>query len=101
MAGISIVSCDRCHAEISTDREACPHCGAKVPEPSALVSLKAERDALKLKIAQQEKALKEEIEDLKAKASSAVADKVNAKEEIEDLKAKASSAVADKVNAAK
>lgn len=52
---ISFVPCVGCHAEISSDREACPHCNTPIPELGDSSKLRTENARLKALIAEQDK----------------------------------------------
>lgn len=67
----TIVPCTNCHAEVTVDREACPHCGAELPNPnSALDELTAANAKLRAKVAEKEAALKAENAELQKKLAS-------------------------------
>ena len=66
MATANFVPCTKCHAEISDDREACPHCGAEiVSESRELTKLQDENAKLRGLAAERKDALKAENEALR------------------------------------
>lgn len=64
-----MIHCLQCHAEVSSDREACPHCGAKLPDDSysMLATLADQNAKLREQIAEKEAAAKAENEALQKK----------------------------------
>lgn len=64
-----IVHCTNCHAEISSDREVCPHCGKELPDDSysVLATLADQNAKLREQIAEKEAAAKAENEALQKK----------------------------------
>ena len=76
MPTVTFVPCDRCHAEISTDREKCPLCGAPVPVASSSAGLQAENARLKQLLKEQDERLALENKNLSAKLSGPSSSKV-------------------------
>lgn len=71
MSQAAIVPCSKCHAEVTADREACPHCGADLPNPnSVLDELKKQNAALKAKLAEAEASIKAENDELQKKLAA-------------------------------
>lgn len=71
MAQVNFVTCPQCHAEISEDREACPHCGTPVVSENAnSTKLAVENAALKAKLKEKDDALAAENARLKAQLSA-------------------------------
>lgn len=67
-------ACSKCHAEVSTDRENCPHCDVPLPDPPNVIKLAKENAMLKAQIAEQEAALAKENAALRAKLAGQPAD---------------------------
>jgi hypothetical protein len=64
------VACSKCHSEVSTDREACPHCGEPLPEPSDVVKLRADNARLKSAVEAEMAKLREENASLSARLTN-------------------------------
>jgi hypothetical protein len=64
------VACSKCHAEVSTDRESCPHCGETLPEPSDIVKLRADHARLKAAVDAETAKLREENAALSARLAN-------------------------------
>jgi predicted amidophosphoribosyltransferase len=67
MTSYPFVSCSKCHSEVSTDREACPHCSEPLPEPSDVVKLRADNARLKSAVEAEMAKLREENAGLQAR----------------------------------
>jgi predicted amidophosphoribosyltransferase len=64
------VACSKCHSEVSTDREACPHCGEALPEPSDVVKLRADNARLKAAVDAETARLRDENAALQARLAN-------------------------------
>jgi regulator of replication initiation timing len=70
MTSYPFVACSKCHAEVSTDRESCPHCGEVLPEPSDVVKLRADNARLKTAVEAEMAALNQENAALRARLAN-------------------------------